>query len=221
MRSSRWDAQGNIYLVTEESQTPESVRADVGDTDGMHRGIPLRRRLARDRDLEPRRIAGGDVGQRHAHRGTVARGADRRLTSDRARRAACGCSAHAGRQARRAGSRRGRRVASRRKWTVCASPRSTSATRTRSSTAIRPTCLRIGPLLEVHERFPQPDERAGRASERRRRDRGARLGARSGGDGVVGLERGRRRGGLRYLAGDDALPRRRRCTCGSRERGRS
>ena len=35
MRSSRWDAQGNISLVTEESQTPDSVRANVGDTDGV------------------------------------------------------------------------------------------------------------------------------------------------------------------------------------------
>jgi diaminopimelate epimerase len=35
MRSSRWDAQGNIYLVTEESQTPDSVRANVEDADGI------------------------------------------------------------------------------------------------------------------------------------------------------------------------------------------
>jgi diaminopimelate epimerase len=35
MRSSRWDAQGNIYLVTEESLTPEAVRAQVGDADGV------------------------------------------------------------------------------------------------------------------------------------------------------------------------------------------
>ena len=35
MRSSRWDANGNIYLVTEESLTPDSVRASVGDTDGV------------------------------------------------------------------------------------------------------------------------------------------------------------------------------------------
>jgi diaminopimelate epimerase len=35
MRSSRWDAQGNIYLVTEEPQTPESVRTGVGDADGV------------------------------------------------------------------------------------------------------------------------------------------------------------------------------------------
>ncbi len=41
MRSSRWDAHGNIYLVTEEPQTPESVRADVGDADGV---LEVRRR---------------------------------------------------------------------------------------------------------------------------------------------------------------------------------
>jgi diaminopimelate epimerase len=35
MRSSRWDAQGNVYLVTEESQTPDSVPANVDDADGI------------------------------------------------------------------------------------------------------------------------------------------------------------------------------------------
>jgi diaminopimelate epimerase len=35
MRSSRWDAQGNIYLVTEEPQTVQSARAEVGDADGI------------------------------------------------------------------------------------------------------------------------------------------------------------------------------------------
>jgi diaminopimelate epimerase len=36
MRSSRWDAQGNIYLVVDGEQlTPERVRANVADTDGM------------------------------------------------------------------------------------------------------------------------------------------------------------------------------------------
>jgi diaminopimelate epimerase len=35
MNSSRWDAQGNIYLVARESLTPELVRAEVGDTDGI------------------------------------------------------------------------------------------------------------------------------------------------------------------------------------------
>src|SRR5581483_922790 len=35
MRSSRWQAQGNVYLVTEEHLTPERVRQEVGDADGM------------------------------------------------------------------------------------------------------------------------------------------------------------------------------------------
>jgi diaminopimelate epimerase len=35
MKSSRWDAQGNIYLVTEESLSSDLVRAEVGDTDGI------------------------------------------------------------------------------------------------------------------------------------------------------------------------------------------
>jgi diaminopimelate epimerase len=35
MTSSRWDAQGNIYLVTEESLTPELVRAHVDGADGI------------------------------------------------------------------------------------------------------------------------------------------------------------------------------------------
>ena len=36
MRSSRWDAQGNIYLVVDDERlTPERVRSNVGDADGM------------------------------------------------------------------------------------------------------------------------------------------------------------------------------------------
>ena len=35
MKSSRWDAQGNIYRVTEDALTPELVRAEVGDDDGF------------------------------------------------------------------------------------------------------------------------------------------------------------------------------------------
>jgi diaminopimelate epimerase len=41
MRSSRWDAQGNIYLVTEEPLTAELVRAEVGGADGI---LEVRRR---------------------------------------------------------------------------------------------------------------------------------------------------------------------------------
>jgi diaminopimelate epimerase len=36
MRSSRWHAHGNVYLLTEErGLTPERVRAEVGDADGI------------------------------------------------------------------------------------------------------------------------------------------------------------------------------------------
>src|SRR5580693_5000409 len=35
MRSSRWQAQGNVYLVVEEPLTAELVRAQVGDADGI------------------------------------------------------------------------------------------------------------------------------------------------------------------------------------------
>ena len=35
MTSSRWDAQGNIYLVTTDAVTADDARALVGDTDGV------------------------------------------------------------------------------------------------------------------------------------------------------------------------------------------
>src|SRR5262249_2162405 len=35
MRSSRWQAQGNVYLVTAEPLTADAVRAGVGDADGI------------------------------------------------------------------------------------------------------------------------------------------------------------------------------------------
>jgi diaminopimelate epimerase len=35
MRSVRWHAQGNVYLVTEDRLTPELVRDTVGDADGL------------------------------------------------------------------------------------------------------------------------------------------------------------------------------------------
>jgi diaminopimelate epimerase len=35
MTSSRWNAQGNIYLITEKSLTPDLVRAEVDGADGI------------------------------------------------------------------------------------------------------------------------------------------------------------------------------------------
>jgi diaminopimelate epimerase len=35
MRFSRWDAQGNVYLLTEQELSADDVRASVGDADGI------------------------------------------------------------------------------------------------------------------------------------------------------------------------------------------
>ena len=35
MTSSRWDAQGNVYLITEEPMTPDLVRAEIDGADGI------------------------------------------------------------------------------------------------------------------------------------------------------------------------------------------
>jgi diaminopimelate epimerase len=35
MQFSRWDAQGNVYLLTEQDLTADDVRASVADTDGI------------------------------------------------------------------------------------------------------------------------------------------------------------------------------------------
>ncbi len=36
MRFSRWDAQGNVYLLTEQAElTAEAARAAVDDSDGI------------------------------------------------------------------------------------------------------------------------------------------------------------------------------------------
>ena len=36
MRFSRWDAQGNVYLLIEQAElTPSQVREHVGETDGI------------------------------------------------------------------------------------------------------------------------------------------------------------------------------------------
>ena len=200
MRSSRWDAQGNIYLVTEEPLTADSVRAEVGDADGILEVLGAAR-LARDRDLEPRRLAGGDVGQRHAHRRTLAR------RSRPAQRRSWCASGHARSSARmladglrRAGPRRGR---------VCG-PEEVAGVRFVAVDVGNPHAVvdgdpadlpRIGPLLETHERFPNRTNVQVARVVGDRRDRGARLGARRGGDGLVGLERGRGRGGVRHVAG--------------------
>ena len=47
MRFSKWHAHGNVYLLTDEvGLTPESVRAEVGDADGIIQVVSTTARLA-------------------------------------------------------------------------------------------------------------------------------------------------------------------------------
>ena len=139
MRSSRWQAQGNVYLVAEEPLTAERVRAEVGDTDGI-----LEVRGRGDDWLEiaiwnPDGSQAEMSGQRHADRRALARRADRRGAGHRARRPARGDGAHARRTGSSSRTSARSSSASPRRSTASASRRSTSATRTRSSRATRPS----------------------------------------------------------------------------------
>ena len=209
MRSSRWQAQGNVYLVTDDGPlTPDSVRSEVGDADGILEVFRTGERLARDRDLEPGRLAGRDVGQRDADRGELAGRAHGCRRGRRPRRPARGPCPDARRRPRRAGSRRGlgRRARGGRRHPADDGRRREPARRRRGRSGDE--LPRIGPLLEVHERFPRRTnvQVARRTSTRHR---GARLGARGGGDGIVRLERRRGRRGVRLRAGRRLVPGRR------------
>ena len=155
MRSSRWHAHGNVYLVAEAAAlTPEHVREDAKGTDGIIEVVRARRRSGRDRDLESGRLEGRAVGQRDAHRRALADG-------------------DGGTGEARVDVRGGRSVEARRLpdgsiepdlGAVDVGPRETvagveltpvsSAIRTPSSSETRPRSPRIGPLLETHARFP-------------------------------------------------------------------
>ena len=103
MKSSRWDANGNIYLVTEESLTPDAVRAEVADTDGIlevfRTGDDWVEIAIWNPDGSRAEMSGN--GTRIA--ALLARRADGSGRGDGARRAPRGQSAHARRHARRAG----------------------------------------------------------------------------------------------------------------------
>ncbi len=154
MRSSRWQAQGNVYLVAEGQLDAELVRSRVGDADGILEVRARGARLARDRDLESRRVARRDVRQRHADRGPVARGAHRRDRGARPGRPAHGRRPDAPGRPGRAGPRRRCASASRTRWRGSGSRPSTSATRMRSSKATRPSSTASGRCSRPHPRFP-------------------------------------------------------------------
>ena len=121
---------------------------------------------------------------------------------------------------RRAGSRRGRRRGARGGCGHGArrGRRRQSACRRRGRSG-RAAARR--PDARGARTLPAAHERPGRTAVAADVDRGARLGARSGRDGVIGIERSRGRGGVRELAGHRALSRAATWSCGSRARARS
>ena len=169
MRSSRWQAQGNVYLVAEEPLTAERVREQVGDADGI---LEVRERGEDWLEIaiwNPDGSLGGDVRQRHADRRALARRADRARArspcgSGRARSGRA-CSATAlveqelgpGRRRRARGGRGHPLHAGRRRQPACG--RRGRPGRARPD---RPAA-RDAPAL------PEPHERPGRPAPRRRR----------------------------------------------------
>ena len=153
MRSSRWDAQGNIYLVTEESLTAAHVRAEVGDADGILEVF------AHGDDWLEIAIWNPD-GSRAEMSGNGTRIAARWLADEAARvRSRCGSA-----RARwpRAGcpTAGSSRISAR--WSS-SPPEEVAGVRFVAVDVGNPHAVvdgdpadlpRIGPLLEVHERFP-------------------------------------------------------------------
>ena len=212
MRSSRWQAQGNVYLVAEAAaDAPSSFAAEVGDADGILEVLATAARTgSRSRSGTPTarwpRCPGN--GTRIAARWLAEQtGADasRRCGSGRGR-SPRGCSADGARRAGASAPVVGRRARGGRRDPLHAGRRRQPARRRRRRPGRPP---RIGPLLETHPRFPN---RTNVQVARRLDDgdrRGAGLGAGGGRDRVVGLERGRRRRRVGSRPGDDPLPRRR------------
>ena len=213
MTSSTWHALGNTYVVVEPSdQALDAAGASAlaQGTDGVLRGARSDREVRRDRDLESRWIPCGAVGQRDSNRSCVARRANGRVRGGRRGRRTRRPHPAARFGRHRAGSGRGRRRSPRRRSTGSPSCPYRSATRTPSWRATRRKSGCSAHCSRQHERFPGADQRPGRADRRPRRGDRARVGARGGGDAVLGNERRRRRRrDTRRRRGRRPLPRRR------------
>ena len=167
---------------------PRAIRRSHEGTDGVARDPRRRRRRRVDVvDLEPGRVAGGAVGKRDADRRRVARSRDRRRsrsTSCVGERTVATRMLDDGEIEQDLGTVDvgAPESSSRRDVELC---RSRWATRTPSSSATATTivrsvrCSRRTALSRAHERPGRPRRRPGRGD-------GARLGARRGGDAVVG-----------------------------------
>ena len=154
MRSSRWQAQGNVYLVAEEPLTAERVRAEVGDADGIlevrDRGDDWVQIAVWNPDGSLAEMSGN--GTRIAARWLAERtGATERDRVGRRRaRSRPGCSATGSSSRSSARSRSERSTRSR----ASASRRSTSGTLTPSSRAILPISTGSGRSSRRIRAFP-------------------------------------------------------------------
>ena len=193
MRSSRWQAQGNVYLVTDEAADAGRRPFRGGRRRRHPRGLPRGRGLARDRDRNPdgSRAEMSGNGTRIAARWLAERtGADEVVGARRPARGRMPACSPGGLVEQNLGEIA---IGEPEEVEGIRLTPSTSATRTRSSKAIRPSC-RDRATARGARAVPATHERAGGAAHGER-DRGTSLGARGGGDGVVRLERrrGRRR----------------------------
>jgi diaminopimelate epimerase len=208
MQSSRWQAQGNVYLVTEESPlTAERARAEVGDADGI---LEV---LSRTDDSVEVAIWNPD--------GSLAE-----MSGNGTRIAASWLAAQTG--AERVTVRVGPRAVQAQMLgdglveqdlgpVVVGQPEEVAGVRLTTVDVGNPHAVvdgdptelpRIGPLLETHERFPQRTNvqvarRAGNMIEARVWERGAGETASSGSSAVaVAAAFGREPATIRFPGGD-------------------
>ena len=212
MRFSKWHGLGQRLPARRAGElavplTPERVRRicdyhfGVG-SDGILEVVSADGDGGRRRDLEPRRLDGRAVRQRHADRGPLARAPARRATQvTDPRRAARGRRTHCSGDAR--SSTRWAQVEVGEPETIDVGGEDVEFTPVSVGNphAVirrepdRAELLRLGPLVETHERFPErTNVQLVRVDGDARADR-RRLGARGGGDALVRHERGR--GGAR------------------------
>lgn len=189
MRSSRWDAQGNIYLVTDESVTPDRVREHVGDADGVIEVFRC------GEDWLEIAIWNPD-GSRAEMSGNGTRIAARWLAE---RSGATTVDVRVGPREVHATMRHDGLVEQDMGEVVVGEPEDVDGVRLRAVDVGNPHAVvegdpadlpRIGPLLEVHERFPrrtnvQVARRAGDGIEARVWERGAGETASSGSSAVA------------------------------------
>ena len=109
----------------------------------------------RDRDLEPRRITRGALGERNANRCGMARRRDGRRRDRRHRRLTGSCTRASSRTGSSSRISAASRRSAKRRSTASRSCRSRSATRMRSSLGDPSRIADLGPLLETHARFPE------------------------------------------------------------------